>query len=468
MTARSTAAAQAAQASAESSATAAGNAATQAEASKVAAQAAQSAAESFTVSASGYATAAETAQGKAEDAQAAAEAAAQQAAEELSDLEAALDTKAGILRDTASGSIASFVPDSTIPNLLSLSVAVEPVQAGSGDPSPDNVRPISGWDAVKVTRTGKNLLPNEAVSGSAAGITWIKNADGSITINGTANRNYTIPIYGSSFNDLKPFPYSDKPITLSGCPSGGGTSSFRLGGYLYKDGVYANKTLIDTGGTTTVSGADFNQIYFLIFVYSGYTFNNVTFYPMVEYGSVSTASAYEPYQGDTYTIQLGQTVYGGTLDVTGGKMVVDRAMVDMGSLEYLYNPSVPDHPFFASAISDMAGGTDKYLCSNYANSGQHETIAQVPDMACMTIGQQFRVRDSRYDNAADFKAAVSGVQRVYALATPIEIPLTPTQISALQGNNTVWSDAGDVTVDFAADLKTYIDNKIAAAVAALS
>ena len=34
---------------------------------------------------------------------------------------------------------------------------------------------------------------------------------------------------------------------------------------------------------------------------------------------------------ESYTIPLGQTVYGGTLDVTTGKLTVDRAMVDLGA-----------------------------------------------------------------------------------------------------------------------------------------
>ena len=35
--------------------------------------------------------------------------------------------------------------------LEKLNVKFSPKQAGSGDPSPDNVRPISGWDSVKIT-----------------------------------------------------------------------------------------------------------------------------------------------------------------------------------------------------------------------------------------------------------------------------------------------------------------------------
>ena len=71
--------------------------------------------------------------------------------------------------------------------------------------------------------------------------------------------------------------------------------------------------------------------------------------------------------------------------------------------------------------------------------------------------------------AAEFKAAMSGVQLAYILKTPNEITITPAQIAAIAGQtNNVWADAGDVSVEYAADLKTYIDSKIAAAVAALS
>lgn len=53
--------------------------------------------------------------------------------------------------DTASGAIASF-PDGAAYPVEDLTVAIEPVQSGSGDPSPDNVRPISGWTGADIYR----------------------------------------------------------------------------------------------------------------------------------------------------------------------------------------------------------------------------------------------------------------------------------------------------------------------------
>jgi ribosomal protein L11 len=60
------------------------------------------------------------------------------------------------------------------------------VQAGSGDPSPTNVRPITGWTGAKVMRCGKNFLENTADSKVSAGITFRIDSDKTVTVSGTA------------------------------------------------------------------------------------------------------------------------------------------------------------------------------------------------------------------------------------------------------------------------------------------
>ena len=56
--------------------------------------------------------------------------------------------------DTASGSVASFADGADDIPLKSVVVNIEPAQSGSGDPSPDNVRPISGWTGAQVSHSG--------------------------------------------------------------------------------------------------------------------------------------------------------------------------------------------------------------------------------------------------------------------------------------------------------------------------
>lgn len=45
-------------------------------------------------------------------------------------------------------------------------IHLEPKQEGSGDPSPDNVRPITGWTACEISTSGKNLFNPVRTSGS--------------------------------------------------------------------------------------------------------------------------------------------------------------------------------------------------------------------------------------------------------------------------------------------------------------
>ena len=62
----------------------------------------------------------------------------------------------GNLTTKTSGEIASFMSPS-ITNIKSLKVHFSPKQLGTGDPSPENVREIVGWDGVEVKGCGKNL-----------------------------------------------------------------------------------------------------------------------------------------------------------------------------------------------------------------------------------------------------------------------------------------------------------------------
>lgn len=79
-----------------------------------------------------------------------------------------MDIRRRILADapqlaTATGAVASFSTDMAVP-LKQCQFGIEPVQSGTGDPSPSNVRPISGWTGAKVTRCGLNQYPYETIA----------------------------------------------------------------------------------------------------------------------------------------------------------------------------------------------------------------------------------------------------------------------------------------------------------------
>lgn len=55
------------------------------------------------------------------------------------------------------GVMASFISP-YVKNITSLKVNFSPIQEGSGDPSPTNIRPISGWNSIDINVAGENLL----------------------------------------------------------------------------------------------------------------------------------------------------------------------------------------------------------------------------------------------------------------------------------------------------------------------
>lgn len=342
--------------------------------------------------------------------------------------------------ETYSGSIASFEGDETTA-IKSLTAQIVPKQSGSGDPSPSNVRPISGYSEVVTSRVGKNLLKNTASTMTHHGITYTVNADGTITANGTAtDRSYCVIDfdYDYFYNH-----YKDGTYILSGCPSGGSMSTYALDLQAYGSG-----NLYDIGEGVTINTSQLtNQQYrFVIDIKVGTTMNNAVFKPMLRLAN--TSAEYESYNGTTYPISLGQTVYGGTLEVMSGKLTVDYVNVDMGSINWtMWNgkfvASLPD------AFQSLVGNTT--IVSEIYKTGQWGSSAsQGEDMIWLTgstSNAEVYVQDSTYTDKTTFKTAVTGKYMAYKLKTPTEVTLTPTEVKTLLGANKIWTDSGDVTVE---------------------
>lgn len=317
-----------------------------------------------------------------------------------------------------------------------------------------NIRPISGWTSAKLTRCGKNLIGGFAGK-TQNGLTFTINADGSVSVNGTstAQTELSAPIYLPAGN-----------YYLSGCPAGG-TSSNVSGGYTQYCYINGSAYKFDTGSGIHLNIAYAQKIYVNI-VIRGDTTINKTFYPQIETGYVKTA--YEPYTGDTYTADFGQTVYGGTLDWNTGVLTVDKAMVAFDGTENfttaatntsgkkMFNYALP------GAMSNVSNATISgfILCSHYAEVSPNSTYK-------CNIGVSLGAKGviSIYDDAYaaltldDFKSYLSAqaaagtpVQIAYKLAAPTTIQLTPNQITALQGINNIWSNAGETTVSGRKDI----------------
>lgn len=337
--------------------------------------------------------------------------------------------------ETLSGSIVSFYNDGDI-EISNLSVDVEPVQDTSGgDPSPTHICPISGWDAVEVDAAGANLLDDidpDVVE------CYIDPTTKKIRSN-NKNRSVIVPVKPNTS-----YFWAWNPVYIQGSPPSDDSGYVLFDEYPTADVTVGTQAAYSTGVIST--GPNTKYMVLKISNIDRTDFQATLSASMLSVGS--SAVAHEPYQGNRYTIQLGQTVYGGTLDIAEDgsvEMLVDRAIVDMGTMVW----SLVSGIFTSNTLfSIKKKGASNLICSAYPTSTV-QSWSSVPDKHCVgnIANGAVYVKDTAYPDAATFKAAMSGVQFVYELDTPIEIQLDPVTISTISGQiNNVWADAGDVTV----------------------
>ena len=384
------------------------------------------------------------------------------------DLAEALDAKAPVIVNSASGSIAS-ISDAIAGNAVGLTVDVEPVQSGSGDPSPSNVRPISGWTSAKVTRTGKNLFTSysSGTGGTNNGVTFTVNTDGSISAVGTATGgNAAFAIFGQAKRSLYPN-LQGKTVTLSGCPSGGSANTYYLNGFRMANSGETTAADYGNGVTFVWDTGERTDYNISIVVKSGASIND-TFYPQLELGT--TATSYVPYSGEQVTIDLDGTRYGGTVDVVNGTMMVTKAFATFtgANTEYWGVHGSIASWFYTDVLTDAykSNSDANFAISNaYKQRKYYDATSLVngefsigsPDG---TTYLRLIVKDTRFTTVSEFTTnlASNPLQVCYELATPQTVTLTPAQLSLLQGDNVVWADCGDVSVSYKADTKGYVDN----------
>lgn len=282
---------------------------------------------------------------------------------------------------------------------LGVKASWEPTQEGTGDPSPDNIRPISGRDSVSVERCGENMLPEDT---------------------------YTVGPYNIRTTN----PVKFVPGTYTLCVDS------------KANGVYADdKTIYDANAltfTVDVPKTIALNTYWQKGVPSGTT------HIWVVVGS--EWQSYSPYTGKTSTLTLPTTIYGGTVDAVTGEGQETWKLVTLDGTEtWEVFGTVPGQFFYTTDYSFGDRNPLSSFCSHFKSA--------------RIIGTSIaRIYTDDYDLgtfttylAAQY-AAGTPVQIAYKLANPVPFTATGAQpIPALSGVNTVFTDADSVTVTGRAD-----------------
>lgn len=261
---------------------------------------------------------------------------------------------------------------------------------------------LHGYSKPWAGGAGKNKIENTAISTTVNGVIFTVNNDGTVIADGKATGgNATIVICSNP--DLE----KGTSYILNGCPTGGGSSTYRLSYSNNVDSSYADN---GNGVTFTEWTGTYNDRKLYLTIMNGCEVDNLEFKPMIRLSSVAD-DTFEPYSnicpisghtdvtvtvastsggsGEDYTVSLGATYYGGKLDATTGELEVTW-----------------------ENIASYAGET---LPGEWLSSLDEYTALGTP---------------------------TTGAQVVYELATPQTFNLTPTQVLTLLGQNYVSHDGG--------------------------
>lgn len=275
---------------------------------------------------------------------------------------------------------------------------------------------IQSVEATAHVTTGKNLLPNTGSTTTENGITFTKQEDGSVVVNGTATATATYRMVTNG--DEYRLPKGSYRFI-------GAKNANQSIGYSTTNGLSGYST--NAAGDIITFNEDVTFNYIFIRIGSGQSLSNVRFTPMVLFAS-TTDTTFEPYTAHTYPLGSdtlrgypmlvnNELAYDGDVKVPDGTINRKYGIVDLGTLTWTYQSS--SGLFYSGGYPAMKANTVKGILSNgmvllasqIAVSATDKSLYKDPN------GRLY-AHDSAYTDSAAFQSAMSGVYMVYELATP--------------------------------------------------
>lgn len=348
-------------------------------------------------------------------------------------------------------------------DIKSLKVYFSPKQEGTGDPSPSNVRPITGWTGVEVYKSGINLAKIAVNAGWVSkgysnGITYTENADGSVHAVGTSTDKSLSAISIATTTNQQ---YIDNrckivypPGTYTICNLAGERIYTQIRSSDTKRSIATKITQV--GENTTVTISEPAIIYIRIDIASGKTVNTDCYVMFIR--GTDAPSSFIPYYSTKYSVSWQSehgTIYGGYVDLVSGELVqtwgsdyADKNTTWGFGATGASSPSAPYRAYYKISdskevaaqmiYSDILAYTDRYYPEAFhanINANKRFTIGLPSEISTRAL----------FDDWLD---SVNGLTIYYELVEPITYQLTPQQIKTLVGRNNIWSNADSVEIEY--------------------
>lgn len=355
----------------------------------------------------------------------------------------------------------------------------EPAQEGTGTPSPENIRPIKGRDSVMVDRCGENVIEFLSTEDSSSDIKIAVDAEKNITLNGTlaGEGNITIGTCRLHWVAGKTYTMYVKKVGGSVSLGSGDGITFAYAlfttdyNHFFRGGT--NSTNLDVYIASDAALVETELVFMLQCWRKGTVFNNFKFQIEVVEGTTAPTT-YTPYIGQTNTLTLPETVYGGEVDAVSSEGQETQKLVILNGTESwnswginAHNPAITG--FYTYDINDYDAINSKGICSHLETPNQDVCGGRNAGIGFATVGSSryfmFSMLTSSLPDISAGHEVVSlkaylaaqheagtPVQVCYKLAEPVPFTATGAQaLPALAGVNTVLTDADSANVTGRAD-----------------
>ena len=169
-----------------------------------------------------------------------------------------------------------------------------------------------------------------------------------------------------------------------------------------------------------------------------------------------------PTHTDTYTDTFGQTIYGGTRDLTTDKASVTIAKYQITSFSGTWGAVTNGYGYYVS-VADTTHNTAVVISSGmlanhsftYGSLGRSQAPTWQYGGNDGGVSVQTFILPSEYDTLTKANQWLTNnpLEVTLTLATPTEITgLTPHEIDTLYGDNNIYADTGTTTVEYRADI----------------
>lgn len=287
-----------------------------------------------------------------------------------------------------------------------------------------NICPISGYNSASYNRTGVNVWDEVVESGR---------------INATTGENVEDASWIRSKNYIKVTPSTSYYFNV---PTSYATGRMAI---YDKNKNFVEWTTIPYNNTYTTN----TNACFIRMTYQTTAYNND-----ISINYPNTITTYTPYQGQAVTLSFDNTIYSGVIDWCTGVVTVDKAInVYVGdnsenwvlwvqsdnvtSFQILNLPNVKVGGFVAMNMFKELTLEEVNTETGFLNY----TDATLRTFMQNTLG---------ITTLANWKTYLSNnnLQVLYELNTPITYQLTPTQLKTLAGYNTIYTDIGNITLQY--------------------